>query len=174
MLSAKVFMHLPMIEVATSLDPYAVGWSSLMHITRYTDYSLRVLMYVAVKRDKLSTIREIAEKYDISKNHLMKVVHQLNRKGYVESVRGKNGGVRLNMEPSDINIGVLVRETEQDLLLVECFSAANKCAIAPICGLKGMLSEALDAFLNALDQHTLEDLLPEKSKPQLLRLLQIS
>ena len=144
-----------------------------MHITRYTDYSLRVLIYLAVKRETLSTIREIADSYDISKNHLMKVVHQLNRKGYVETVRGKNGGLRLHMEPRDINIGVLVRETEQDLLLVECFSAANRCVISPVCGMKGMLAGALDAFLNALHQHALQDLLPEKTKPQLLRLLEI-
>ena len=92
-----------------------------MHITRYTDFSLRVLIYLAVQGDRLSTIKEIAESYDISKNHLMKIVHQLNRKGYIETVRGKNGGMRLQMAPRDINIGILVRETEEDLNIVECF-----------------------------------------------------
>ena len=145
-----------------------------MHITRYTDYSVRVLMYLAVNRGSLTTIQEIADSYNISKNHLMKVVHQLNRKGYVETVRGKNGGLKLNMEPRDINIGVLVRETEQDLQLVECFSSDKSCVISPVCGLKGMFAEALNAFLMALDQHSLEDLLPEKQQPQLLRLLQIA
>lgn len=145
-----------------------------MHITRYTDYSLRVLIYLAVQKEQLTTIQEIADSYDISKNHLMKVVHQLNRKGYVETVRGKNGGLRLNMDPKDINIGVLIRETEQDLKLVECFSSESKCVIGPICGIKGIFAEALDAFLNALDQHYLADLLPENKKPQLLRMLQIS
>lgn len=145
-----------------------------MHITRYTDYSLRVLIFLAVQPDRLATIQEIADSYSISKNHLMKVVHQLNRKGYVETIRGKNGGLRLNMEPRNINVGVLVRETEQDLQLVECFSSDNGCVIAPVCGLKNMFAEALEAFLNALDQHSLEELLPAQKTPQLMRLLQIA
>src|SRR6056297_3712568 len=99
-----------------------------MHITRYTDYSLRVLIYLAAQDDRLATIQEIADSYQISRNHLMKVVHQLNKKGYIETVRGKSGGMRLHREPSTINIGVLVRETEQDLDLVECFSSEGKCA----------------------------------------------
>ena len=82
-----------------------------MHITRYTDYSLRVLIYLAVQGDRLATIQEIADSYDISKNHLMKVVHQLNKKGYIETIRGKKGGMRLHRAPSDINVGILVRET---------------------------------------------------------------
>lgn len=145
-----------------------------MHITRYTDYSLRVLIYLSMQRDRLTTIQEIADSYQISKNHLMKVVHQLNRKGYIETVRGKSGGMRLHREPSTINIGVLVRETEQDLSVVECFSADNKCAISPVCGLKGAFAHALEAFLEALDQYTLEDVLPDRHRPQLLRLLQIA
>lgn len=144
-----------------------------MHVTRYTDYSLRVLMYLALQNDRLATIQEIATSYDISKNHLMKVVHQLTQKGYVESVRGKNGGLRLHSKPDDINIGVLVRETEQDMNLVECFSEQNKCCITPVCELKNILAEALTAFLNTLDQYTLADIMPDHQKPQLLRLLQI-
>lgn len=145
-----------------------------MHITRYTDYSLRVLIYLALQQERLATIQEIADSYDISKNHLMKVVHQLTLKGYIESVRGKNGGLRLHRQPDDINIGVLVRETEQDLNLVECFSSNNKCCITPVCGLKNILAEALKAFLETLDQYTLADILPERQRPQLLRLLQIA
>ncbi|BES72782.1 nitric oxide-sensing transcriptional repressor NsrR [Marinobacter nanhaiticus D15-8W] len=145
-----------------------------MHITRYTDYSLRVLIYLALQQDRLATIQEIADSYDISKNHLMKVVHQLTLKGYIESIRGKNGGLRLHRRPDDINIGVLVRETEQDLNLVECFSSKNKCCITPVCGLKNILAEALMAFLETLDQYTLADVLPDRQKPQLLRLLQIA
>ncbi len=145
-----------------------------MHITRYTDYSLRVLIYLAVQGDRLATIQEIADSYAISKNHLMKVVHQLNKKGYVETIRGKNGGLRLHRVPSDINIGVLVRETEQDMNLVECFSPNNKCTITPVCGLKNMFSEALQAFLATLDQYTLNDVIAERHQPQLLRLLQIA
>lgn len=145
-----------------------------MHITRYTDYSLRVLIYLAVQGDDLATIQEISDSYDISRNHLMKVVHQLNKKGYIETVRGKKGGMRLHMAPADINIGVLVRETEQDLSIVECFSSKNACKISPVCGLKGMFGEAIAAFLATLDQYTLEDVIPPAQRTQLLRLLQIA
>lgn len=145
-----------------------------MHITRYTDYSIRVLIYLAVQGDRLTTIQEIADSYEISKNHLMKVVHQLNKKGYIETVRGKKGGMRLHMAPGDINMGILVRETEQDMSIVECFSSKSACRIAPVCGLKSMFAEALDAFLRALDKYTLADIIQEQHRPQLLRLLQIA
>ncbi|HEA51731.1 hypothetical protein LCGC14_0724730 [marine sediment metagenome] len=145
-----------------------------MHITRYTDYSLRVLMYLAVQDERLTTIQEIADSYDISKNHLMKVVHQLNKKGYIETVRGKKGGMRLHRAPDDINVGVLVRETEHDLNIVECHSANGGCKIAPVCGLKPVFGEALQAFLSVLDKYTLGDIMNDQQKPQLLRLLQIA
>lgn len=145
-----------------------------MHITRYTDYSLRVLIYLSVQGDRLATIQEIADSYDISKNHLMKVVHQLNKKGYIETIRGKKGGMRLHMAPEDINIGILVRETEQDLNIVECFSSKNSCKITPVCGLKSMFNEALKAFLEVLDKYTLADVIQDQHQPQLLRLLQIA
>lgn len=145
-----------------------------MHITRYTDYSLRVLIYLAEQGDRLATIQEIADCYEISKNHLMKVVHQLNKKGYIETVRGKNGGMRLHMAPNAINIGVLVRETEQDLSIVECFSTKNACKISPVCGLKGMFNEALTSFLDTLDKYSLADVIQDHHRPQLVRLLQIA
>ncbi|GAA0843176.1 MULTISPECIES: RrF2 family transcriptional regulator [Marinobacter] len=145
-----------------------------MHITRYTDYSLRVLIYLSAQGDRLATIQEIADSYDISKNHLMKVVHQLNKKGYIETIRGKKGGMRLHMAPEDINVGILVRETEQDLSIVECFSSKNACKITPVCGLKSMFNEALKAFLEVLDQYTLADVIQDQHRPQLLRLLQIA
>ena len=145
-----------------------------MHITRYTDYSLRVLIYLAAEGDRLATIQEIADSYDISKNHLMKVVHQPNKKGYIETIRGKKGGMRLHMAPQDINIGILVRETEQDLSIVECFSSKNACKITPVCGLKSMFGEALKAFLEVLDRYTLADVIQDHHRPQLLRLLQIA
>lgn len=145
-----------------------------MHITRYTDYSLRALIYLALQQDRLTTIQEIADSYDISKNHLMKVVHQLTLKGYIESVRGKNGGLRLNRRPEDINIGVLLRETEQDMNLVECFSEQNKCCITPVCGLKNIFADALKSFLATLDQYSLADVMPERQQRQFLRLLAIS
>ena len=145
-----------------------------MHITRYTDYSLRVLIYLAVQGDRLATIQEIADSYDISKNHLMKVVHQLNKKGYIETTRGKKGGMRLHRSPSDISVGILVRETEQDLSIAECFSSKSACKITPVCGLKLMFGEALEAFLSVLDNYTLADVIQEQHRPQLLRLLNIA
>lgn len=145
-----------------------------MHITRYTDYSLRVLMYLAVQGDRLATIQEIADSYEISKNHLMKVVHQLNKKGYIETVRGKKGGMRLHMAPEEINVGILVRETEHDLSIVECHSSKNACKISPVCGLQPVFKEALQAFLAVLDKYTLKDVMKDQYQPQLLRLLQIA
>jgi Rrf2 family nitric oxide-sensitive transcriptional repressor len=145
---------------------------TLMHITRYTDYSLRTLIYVALKGEDISTIREIAECYGISKSHLMKVVQELNRKGYLQAVRGKNGGLRLNGQPEDINIGELVRDIEQDFALVECFSG-DGCRLSPACGLKAILNKALDAFFAALEAYTLADLLPESSRRELIRILDI-
>lgn len=145
-----------------------------MRVTRYTDYSLRVLMYVALKGEELSTIAEVAEAYDISKNHLMKVVNQLASKGYLLATRGKNGGMRLNLPAEDINVGELVRDTEQDLELVECFGAGNQCVITPACELKKVLAEALEAFFSSLDQYTLADLLPRKHQKQMLKLLDLA
>lgn len=145
-----------------------------MHITRYTDYSLRVLIYLAVQGDRLATIQEIADSYEISKNHLMKVVHQLNKKGYIETIRGKKGGMRLLMAPTEIRVGVLVRETEQDLSIVECFTSKNACKIAPVCGMKGMFGDGLEAFLQVLDKYTLADVIQDQHRPQLLRLLQVA
>ena len=144
-----------------------------MRITGYTDYSLRVLIYLSLQGDRLATIQEVADRYGISKNHLMKVVHQLTRKGYLDSVRGKKGGIRLRLSPSEINLGVLVREMEPDLNLVECFGPDNTCVISPVCSLKGVLGEALNAFLATLDRYTLADIVPGKDAPQLIRLLNI-
>lgn len=145
-----------------------------MHITRYTDYSLRVLIYLGVKGDGLSTIQEIADAYDISKNHLMKVVQELNIKGYLTATRGKSGGICLNRPAESINIGALVRDTEQNFELVECFGNANQCSITPACQLKKVLAEALESFFCVLDQYTLADLLPKAKRPALLSLLQIT
>lgn len=144
-----------------------------MRITSYTDYSLRTLIYVALKGNEISTIREIAENYNISKSHLMKVVQELNRRGYLQAVRGKNGGLRLNGQPKDINIGKLVREIEQDFALVECFSG-DGCNLTPACRLKGVLQQALNAFFAVLDEYTLADLLPAASRTELIRILGIA
>lgn len=144
-----------------------------MHITRYTDYSLRVLMYVALKSDGLPTIREIAESYGISKNHLMKVVQELNNKGYLQAIRGKNGGLRLKDAPESINLGELVRDTEQDITLVECLGQNSQCALTPACRLRGIFAEALEAFFRVLDDYTLADLVHPRKAKEMKQLLQL-
>lgn len=145
-----------------------------MRVTRYTDYALRVLMYLTVCEQRV-TIADIATRYDISKNHLMKVVQQLNQLGYVDAARGKNGGLQLGCPPQQINLGTLVRATEQDFTLVECFnSPTDTCKLTPICHLKGVFAEALAAFLAVLDGYTLADLSPNKvHQEQLIRLLDL-
>lgn len=131
-----------------------------MRLTAYTDYAFRVLMYLGLKGDGITTIQEIAEQYGISKNHLMKVVHALGRLGYVDTVRGKNGGLRLGRRPEAITVGEIVRNIEPDMALVECFQhAGGQCRIVKGCLLKCVLQEALDPFLETLDRHTLADLL---------------
>jgi Rrf2 family nitric oxide-sensitive transcriptional repressor len=142
-----------------------------MRLTSFTDYSLRTLLYLAANRDRLVTIQDIADLHVISKNHLMKVVYQLGLSGLVETVRGRNGGLRLGKEPKDINIGALVRSTETDFFMAECFDrATDTCPLTPNCKLKHTLNDATQAFLNVLDQQTLADMLPgdpvhSQSKP---------
>jgi Rrf2 family nitric oxide-sensitive transcriptional repressor len=134
-----------------------------MRLTVYTDYALRVLMYVALHRDRLPTIAEIADSYGISRNHLMKVVYELGVGGYVETVRGKNGGLRLARQPRDIVLGEVVRRTEPDMALVPCFEAARSpCVITPACTLRRALHEARSAFLKVLDSYTLSDLVENR------------
>ncbi|MDN3555861.1 Rrf2 family transcriptional regulator [Halomonas maura] len=143
-----------------------------MHLTRYTDYSLRVLIYLAVKGEERSTITEIADRFAISRNHLMKVVQELNHRGYITAIRGKHGGLLLKRAPESITLGELVRDTERDLGLVECFGDDNECVITPSCRLKPILAEALGAFLAVLDRYTLADMLgPQRGG--LIQLLQI-
>ncbi|WP_417317186.1 RrF2 family transcriptional regulator [Emcibacter sp.] len=130
-----------------------------MRLTYHTDYALRLLMLLAVEPDKLHTIEEIAKRYDISKNHMMKVSHTLVEAGFVHPVRGRNGGLRLAMPMDKINLGQVIRATEDNFNLVECFdSEKNKCLISKNCGLKNPLQKALISFLNTLDQYSLKDL----------------
>jgi Rrf2 family nitric oxide-sensitive transcriptional repressor len=130
-----------------------------MRLTVFSDYTLRVLMYLALDRTRLATVPEIATAYGISGNHLMKVVHQLVRAGVVESVRGKGGGVRLARAPEDIRLGEIVRATEGDAPIVECLSGdPGACRIGSSCRLRGVLVDAFDALYESLDQHTLADL----------------
>jgi Rrf2 family transcriptional regulator, nitric oxide-sensitive transcriptional repressor len=130
-----------------------------MRLSSFSDYSLRVLMYLGAQPGRLVTIAEIAGAYGISGNHLMKVVHQLGRLGYLETVRGKGGGMRLGKAPAEIRLGEVIRQTEVDWALVECFSTKASCLIQPACGLPPILDEALAAMFAVLDQYTLAVLL---------------
>lgn len=135
-----------------------------MRLTSYTDYTLRTLMHLGINRDRLVTIQNIADVHGISKNHLMKVVHQLGLSGMVETVRGRNGGLMLRQEPAEINIGKVVRNTETDFFMAECFDRqTNSCVYAPSCILKGVLGSATAAYLAVLDGVTLEDLIGKGS-----------
>ncbi|MET3196315.1 RrF2 family transcriptional regulator [Bacillus sp. OAE603] len=130
-----------------------------MRLTNYSDYSLRVLIYLSTEpNEKLVNIKDIAEAYDISKNHLMKIIYNLGKMGYIETIRGRNGGIRLAKRPSDINIGELIRKTEEDFHIVECFEDNNNCVITPVCSLKHIFNKALNQFLQVLDEYTLEDI----------------
>jgi Rrf2 family nitric oxide-sensitive transcriptional repressor len=145
-----------------------------VQLTRYSDYSLRVLIYLALAPGRLVTIEEIARSYGVSKAHLMKVVHQLGLRGHVETVRGRGGGLRLARRAEEIRVGDVVRSTEENLNLVECFDpASSRCAIEAACGLRSVMREALAAFLAVLDGYTLADLVAGRRKP-LARLLEAS
>lgn len=143
-----------------------------MRVTRYTDYALRVLIYAALNDDRLCTIREIADQYAISKNHLMKVVQELAAMGYLEATRGRNGGLRLGAPAERLSIGKLVREMETEGL-VDCFRDGQGCVITPACELKRIFSEAHEAFFAVLDRYSLADILPPRNRAQLVRLLGI-
>ena len=134
-----------------------------MRLTVFTDYTLRALIYLGLRPGRLVTIGEIADAYQISGNHLMKVVHQLGLAGDVVTVRGQHGGMRLARPAEAINLGAVVRRTEADLELVPCFGADAGCAIQPDCVLAGVLDEALRAFLAVLDRYTLADLLAPRA-----------
>ena len=130
-----------------------------MRLSTFSDYSLRVLMYLGVQDDRLVTIAEIAAVHDISKAHLMKVVHQLGLNGHIETIRGKGGGMRLARSPRDIVVGDVIRQSESDFALAECFGGQSSCRILGGCGLPSILNEALSAMFLVLDGYTLADLL---------------
>lgn len=162
-----------------------------MRLTNYSDYALRSLIYLAVRPEPklLANISDIADSYGISKSHLTKVVHQLGQLGYIESVRGKNGGIRLAKAPKEINLGVLIKQIEPDFDLVACFATPVSrgerhthstglpltlinetedkplgCVISPVCQLKGVFFEALTAFVNVLERYTLADIIDNQDE----------
>jgi Rrf2 family nitric oxide-sensitive transcriptional repressor len=144
-----------------------------VRLTVYTDYALRLLMYLAVKEDGLATISEVARSYGISKNHLMKVAHELGSAGYIETVRGRRGGLRLAKAVDSIRLGEVVRRTEPDMALVTCFKPLDgPCTIKPCCVLRGALQRAHDAFVEVLDGYSLGDLI--RPRARLRSLLAIS
>lgn len=130
-----------------------------MRLSTFSDYSLRVLMYLGAQPDRLATIAEIAASHGISESHLMKVVHQLGRCGFIETVRGKGGGMRLALAAKDIVLGDVIRHTESDFTLVECFADNAECRIQGACCLHSILDQALKALFLVLDGYTLADLL---------------
>ncbi len=141
-----------------------------MRLTLHTDYALRVLMYVGIKDDALSTIPEIVERFDISKGHVMKVVHRLGQLGYLVTIRGKHGGIKLGLKPTQISIGAVVRDMEEELDVVGCLQGRKDyCRIENCCVLRGALRDATRAFLSTLDRYTLADLI--KPRRQLSKLL---
>jgi Rrf2 family nitric oxide-sensitive transcriptional repressor len=144
-----------------------------MRLTHHADLALRVLMHLALTGDRRVTIQEISEAFDISRNHLMKIAHQLAGLGYIESTRGSGGGVRLGRDPESIGIGRVVRDVEPDFGLVECFRPGNQCVITSACTLPMMLDEALKAFHAVLDRYTLADLVTPKVATELARILHI-
>ncbi|MEH2472601.1 Rrf2 family nitric oxide-sensitive transcriptional repressor [Nitrobacteraceae bacterium AZCC 2161] len=136
-----------------------------MRLTGYSDYALRMLMYLALKKDGLATIAEIAESYDISANHLMKVAHQLGVGGYVETVRGRGGGLRLAKPVEAIGLAEVVRYTEPDMAIVSCFKPIDApCAIRPSCVLRRALEKAREAFMAVLEEYTLGDLVQPRAR----------
>lgn len=136
-----------------------------MRLTVYSDYALRMLMYLALKKDGLATIAEIAESYDISANHLMKVAHQLGVGGYVETVRGRGGGLRLAKPIEAIGLAEIVRYTEPDMAIVSCFKPVDApCAIRPSCVLRRALEKAREAFMAVLEEYSLADLAQPRAR----------
>lgn len=140
-----------------------------MYLTRHADYTMRLLIHLAVQPDGVATIQDIADRFAISRNHLMKVASHATRAGYVTGVRGRAGGLRLAKQPRELNIGEILRKAEE-WNLVECFDRpSNQCRITRGCGLQPILKEAVEAFLAVLDRYSLEDVV--RRKPALIRML---
>jgi Rrf2 family nitric oxide-sensitive transcriptional repressor len=145
-----------------------------MQLTLHADYSLRILLYLTENRDRYASTREISDAYGISRNHLVRVVQTLHANGFVEVSEGRGGGVKLARDPAEINLGQVVRKTEPNFRIVECFDMeTNTCPIVPVCRLKGILLKALESFLAVLDDCTLADLVGGSRGHSLSQYLQI-
>jgi len=135
-----------------------------MQLTLYTDYSFRVLLYLGLNRDRLCTIAEISERCAATQNHLVKVVHNLGREGYIQTMRGRTGGIKLKKEPEEISLTEIIRCTEVNLNIAECLRENNTCHISEVCIIKNIFEEAQNKFIETLDQYTVADLLKEKDQ----------
>jgi Rrf2 family nitric oxide-sensitive transcriptional repressor len=136
-----------------------------MQLTLHTDYALRVLIYLTLQPEKIVTIDEITDFYEISRNHLVKVVHNLSNKGFISTSRGKHGGMQLSRSPEEISIGDVVRQIEANFDIVECFNPdSKKCRVVPICNLKSVLQQANENFLSFLDQYSLAEAIKPNSQ----------
>jgi Rrf2 family nitric oxide-sensitive transcriptional repressor len=145
-----------------------------LNLTLHSDYSLRILLYLAEHRDRAVSTREISEAYGISRNHLVRVVQTLQSHSFVKAATGRGGGITLARDPADINIGAVVRKTEPNFKIVECFDVrANTCLILPVCSLRGVLMKALESFFAVLDGYTLADLARMKGDQRLADFLPI-
>lgn len=137
-----------------------------MRLMTMTDYALRLLMYLGQRPESLCTIAEIAVAYGISEGHLMKITHKLGQHGWIDTVRGKGGGIRLAHAPAQIQLGQVVRTIENDFYLVECFATGSTCTLTGHCHLTEVMHSALDSFLNRLDEFTLADILQPLTPPR--------
>ncbi|ATU74178.1 Rrf2 family transcriptional regulator [Komagataeibacter rhaeticus] len=145
-----------------------------MRLTLHTDYALRTLLYLGIHTDRLTSIREVAQAYGISENHLVKIIHRLGQGGFIETIRGRNGGLRLGRPAASILIGDVVRYTEEDMALVNCMQPADPerpdmkpCILADACRLRGVLGEALGSFIAVLDRYTLADVITDRERQRL-------
>lgn len=148
------------------------GKAAFVRLTLHTDYALRLLMLLALEPDESHTVESVSRRYDISRNHLNKVVQTLAQAGFIESQRGRGGGVRLAKPAEALNLGRIVRATEDNFHIVECFCReTNTCVVAPACGLRDPLDEALAAFLAVLDRYSLSDLIKNPATSRRMRRL---
>lgn len=143
-----------------------------MHITQHTDFALRLLIYLGACPERRVTVREVSERFGISRSHLMKIVNQLVNDGFLDGARGKGGGLSLKRRPDEIAVGEVVRRMEPGFDLVECFRPDSNCLLSSGCRLKGAFSDALKAFLSSLDGVSLHDLIVQQ--PRLREVLSIT